>query len=160
MLSSTLCIYLHLRGLEIPIISSHTATNRSMSDQHKLIQPMSEIWRHFDKGKNPSVRASQKLKFPSQSYILTLASYHTRSMPILVFLFSSPTKERCKQAVENCKVLYDNFFLSLTYFFPASLTSRKSSCKRVFVSRRHGISFCKKEDLNVGDSRNVIQNFA
>lgn len=43
MLSSTLCIYLHLRV---------------MSDQHKLIQPMSEIWRHFDKGKNPSVRAS------------------------------------------------------------------------------------------------------
>lgn len=58
MLSSALCIYLHPRGLEIPIISSHTATNRSMSDQHKLIQPMSEIWRHFDKGKNPSVRAS------------------------------------------------------------------------------------------------------
>lgn len=110
MLSSAPCIYLHPRGLEIPIISSHTATNRSMSDQHRLIQPMSEIWRHFDKGKNPSVRASYKLKFPSQSYILTLASYHTRSMPILVFLFSSPTKERCKQAVENCKVLYDNFF--------------------------------------------------
>lgn len=92
MLSSALCIYLHPRGLEIPIISSHTATNRSMSDQHKLIQPMSEIW------------------ISDISYILTLASYHTRSMPIFVFLFSSPTKERCKQAVENCKVLYDNFF--------------------------------------------------
>ena len=58
MLSSALCIYLHPRGLEIPIISSHTATNRSMSDQHKLIQPKSEIWRHIDKGKNPSVQAS------------------------------------------------------------------------------------------------------
>lgn len=97
MLSSALCTFPH-------------CTKRSMSDQHKLIQPMSEIWRHIDKGKNPSVQASQKLKLPSQSYILILASYHTRSMPILVFLFSSPTKERSKQAVENCKVLYDNFF--------------------------------------------------